>query len=251
MKPFKSKVLMRLHNLTACPTRLLFEICTPDRDLFSVSRKFRTLKSRSAFTSNIRNCSKKSDLIHHKILGRNSSNQKRIIHKMLNHLPFFTSGEIVHGFGRGSKELGIPTANFPLEVVKALPAEITLGIYYGWANVDNGDVHKMVMSIGTNPYYDNQEKSMETHILHKFDGDLYGHLLKVCIVGYLRPERNFNSLEELISAIQTDIEDAKKLLENVENNRQLQYSKFFKTNSNENGKSTPMNLNGDNIKNGS
>lgn len=31
--------------------------------------------------------------------------------KMLNYLPFFVSGEIVKGFGRGSKELGIPTGN--------------------------------------------------------------------------------------------------------------------------------------------
>lgn len=28
---------------------------------------------------------------------------------MLNNLPFFACGEIVSGFGRGSKDLGIPT----------------------------------------------------------------------------------------------------------------------------------------------
>lgn len=91
----------------------------------------------------------------------------------------------------------------------------------------------------------------ETHILHKFDGDLYGHLLKVCIVGYLRPERNFDSLKDLITAIQKDIEDAKNLLDTDENSRQLQYSKFFKTNSNETVKSAPVNKNEDNINNGS
>lgn len=52
------------------------------------------------------------------------------------------------------------TANYPLDVVKNLPAEIETGIYFGWASVDGGIVHKMVMSIGWNPYFDNKEKSM-------------------------------------------------------------------------------------------
>ena len=28
------------------------------------------------------------------------------------HLPYYTVGEVVRGFGRGSKELGIPTGKF-------------------------------------------------------------------------------------------------------------------------------------------
>ena len=51
-------------------------------------------------------------------------------------------------------------ANFPVEVVQNLPKEIDIGIYYGYASIDNGDVHKMVMSIGWNPYYHNKHKSM-------------------------------------------------------------------------------------------
>ncbi|KAL0186542.1 hypothetical protein M9458_018212, partial [Cirrhinus mrigala] len=50
--------------------------------------------------------------------------------------------------------------NFPESVVDNLPADISTGIYYGWACVDNGDIHKMVMSIGWNPYYKNTKKSM-------------------------------------------------------------------------------------------
>lgn len=51
-------------------------------------------------------------------------------------------------------------ANFADSVVDKLPADISTGIYYGWACVGNGDVHKMVMSIGWNPYYKNTKKSM-------------------------------------------------------------------------------------------
>ena len=51
-------------------------------------------------------------------------------------------------------------ANFPNSVVDNLPADISTGIYYGWACVGNGDLYKMVMSIGWNPYYKNVKKSM-------------------------------------------------------------------------------------------
>ena len=53
------------------------------------------------------------------------------------------------------------SANFPEDVVDALPNDMTTGIYFGWAKVDEGpQVHKMVMSVGWNPYYKNEKKSM-------------------------------------------------------------------------------------------
>jgi FAD synthase len=51
-------------------------------------------------------------------------------------------------------------ANFKHNVVEGLPKELDTGVYYGWANVDNGEVHKMVMSIGWNPFFANKTKSM-------------------------------------------------------------------------------------------
>ena len=89
------------------------------------------------------------------------------------------------------------TANFPEEVVEGLPTDVSTGVYYGWAKVDDGPVHKMVMSIGWNPYYKNEKKSMETHILHEFDSDFYGSWLRVIVCGYRRPEKNYKSLGEL------------------------------------------------------
>lgn len=143
-------------------------------------------------------------------------------------LPYFCRGEVIRGFGRGSKELGIPTANFPDSVVEHLPADICTGIYYGWASVGGGDVHKMVMSIGWNPYYKNTKKSMETHIIHTFKEDFYGEILSVVMVGYIRPERGFDSLDALITAIHGDIEEAKRRLDLPED-RKLQEDNFFRT----------------------
>jgi len=151
--------------------------------------------------------------------------------KVFSCLPYFVSGPIIKGFGRGSKELGIPTANFPMEVVKTIPKELDQGVYYGWANIDNGEVHKVVLSIGWNPFYDNKEKSMESHIIHDFGRDLYGCLLKVCVFGYLRPELNFDSLESLIGQINNDIDTAKQMLDEPEALKYKNHS-FFSEKSN-------------------
>ena len=41
-----------------------------------------------------------------------------------------------------------------------LPPELESGVYFGWASVDRGPIHKMVMSIGWNPQYQNEKRSM-------------------------------------------------------------------------------------------
>ncbi|XP_034943756.1 riboflavin kinase [Chelonus insularis] len=141
----------------------------------------------------------------------------KYIYKMCSNdfLPYFASGQIVKGFGRGSKALGIPTANFSEDVVALLPKGFKTGIYYGWAVLE-GQIYKMVMSIGWNPFYQNEKKSMEVHILHKFDRDLHGLELKVIITGFIRPEKNFDSVDALIAEINNDIKTADQLLDKPE-----------------------------------
>lgn len=136
--------------------------------------------------------------------------------KRLTCLPYFTQGTVIKGFGRGSKQLGIPTANFPEDVVSQLPSSIENGVYYGFSSVDGGNVHKMVMSIGWNPHFNNEKRSMETHILHEFENDFYNSLMKVIILGFIRPMQSYSSLDELIKAIYEDIMTAQKSLESPE-----------------------------------
>ncbi|KAL6267811.1 hypothetical protein P5V15_000883 [Pogonomyrmex californicus] len=143
-------------------------------------------------------------------------------------LPYFVSGIVVKGFGRGSKALGIPTANLPESVVNALPKDLSTGVYYGWASL-HGQIYKMVASIGWNPYYKNEKKSMEVHLLHKFQNDFYGDELKVIIVGYIRPERDFSSLDKLIKEIKNDIAIAEHQLEEPVLNK-LKNHDFLMTN---------------------
>ncbi|WVZ87997.1 hypothetical protein U9M48_034559 [Paspalum notatum var. saurae] len=74
-------------------------------------------------------------------------------------------------------------------------------------------IYKMVMSIGWNPYFDNSEKTVEPWLLHNFGEDFYGEELRLAIVGYIRPEANFPSLESLIERIHEDGRIAEKALD--------------------------------------
>lgn len=47
--------------------------------------------------------------------------------------PIYVSGKVVKGFGLGSSELGIPTANIEAEVIKSIP--LSTGIYFGWSQL--------------------------------------------------------------------------------------------------------------------
>ena len=139
-------------------------------------------------------------------------------------------GEIVKGFGRGSKEIGCPTANLSEEVVEnESTKKLSGGIYLGWAKLD-GDldmVEKAVVSVGWNPFYGNTKKSVETHIINSYDSDLYGRLLKLIICAYIRPELNFNSLDELVTAISDDIEYSKSQLDSQEELKPYKYDAFL------------------------
>ncbi|XP_020599948.1 bifunctional riboflavin kinase/FMN phosphatase [Phalaenopsis equestris] len=127
--------------------------------------------------------------------------------------PWYIGGPVVKGFGRGSKVLGIPTANLPAENISGLLSEHTSGVYFGWAKLSTRGIYKMVMSIGWNPYFNNTEKTVEPWLLHEFDDDFYGEELRLVVVGYIRPEANFPSLDSLIQRIRQDGRIAEKALE--------------------------------------
>ncbi|KAL9603810.1 MAG: hypothetical protein Q9219_000919 [cf. Caloplaca sp. 3 TL-2023] len=149
--------------------------------------------------------------------------------------PISLSGPIIRGFGRGSRELGIPTANIPLAGLSVGGhKELESGVYFGWAGVDvdeegrrrsgkskregegegrGGGVWPMVMSIGWNPFYKNSVRSVEVHILHHFPRDFYGARMNLLILGFIRPEYDYVDKDSLVEDIRTDIQVARKSLE--------------------------------------
>ncbi|GAB2298728.1 hypothetical protein Dimus_032802 [Dionaea muscipula] len=128
-------------------------------------------------------------------------------------VPWHIGGPIIKGHGRGSKVLDIPTANLSTEGYSDVLSEHPSGVYFGWAGLSTRGVYKTVLSIGWNPYFNNPQKTIEPWLLHNFNEDFYNEELRLLIVGYIRPEANFPSLESLIEKIREDGRIADKALE--------------------------------------
>lgn len=118
-------------------------------------------------------------------------------------------GRVVPGDKRG-RELGVPTANIHFEEFLH-PGR---GIYAVRAGVDHGAEtvwHDAVASFGLRPAVGGHSDVFEAH-LFDFTGDLYGRHLRVALVEYLRPERDFNSLDDLAVQMREDCSAARELL---------------------------------------
>ena len=161
-------------------------------------------------------------------------------------LPIRFISKCCKGFGRGSKDLGIPTANVSKEDIICTMSVDSLptGIYWGYARIGDGDdgassssdgsstegaslgrTFITAVSIGYNPTYGNEEKTIEPHLIaptghpkrHSSScnetllQDFYGETIRLSVVGYLRPELPFEGLEKLTQAIKKDIADAERL----------------------------------------
>lgn len=126
--------------------------------------------------------------------------------------PCYIQGVVLHGFRRGTTLLDCPTANLPTENIQNRIQHFKMGVYFGWASL-RGEVYKMVANIGKNPSFGNAFMTVEVHLLHTFNHDFYDEELRVVILGSIRTENKFNSLEELKTAIHEDCRIAESLLE--------------------------------------
>lgn len=119
-------------------------------------------------------------------------------------------GTVIHGEKMGRK-LGYPTANIqPGDPLKLCPVD---GIYFVRVIVDDFRGYGM-MSIGLKPTVGEFERTYEVNIFD-FDRDIYGKKIRVEFLKYLRGEKKFDSLEELIQAIDQDKENCMKLIANL------------------------------------
>lgn len=132
--------------------------------------------------------------------------------------PHRVTGEVVHGLGRGGKELGYPTANLTAEVVEAVPGD---GVYAGWFTiVDDGPQtgtmtpgtrYQAAISVGTNPTFDGQTRTVEAFVLDQ-SADLYGRHAAVDFVAHVRGMEKFESVDELLVAMERDVRRTRDIL---------------------------------------
>ena len=113
--------------------------------------------------------------------------------------PYYVSGTVVHGHAIGRK-IGIPTINLIPDDDKMLPAN---GVYLTKSVWEENQIFG-ITNVGCKPTISGEEaKGIETH-LYDFDGDLYDKELTVEFYAYHRPERRFESLEDLKSQLARD-----------------------------------------------
>jgi riboflavin kinase/FMN adenylyltransferase len=122
--------------------------------------------------------------------------------------PYALEGVVVPGEHRGHK-LGFPTANIDIAPERLIPAK---GVYASRAIVD-GKRFTAVTNIGVRPTFENPlpASRVEPHILD-LQEDLYGQYLKLELIEYLRPEKVFNSPEDLIAQVQKDIKKTREVI---------------------------------------
>lgn len=119
--------------------------------------------------------------------------------------PYEVEGEVVTGDRRG-REIGYPTANISTPCL--LPAD---GVYAGRAVLPGGRDVPAAVSVGTNPHFRGDRRRIEAHLLGvERDGDKiaglpeYGWPIRLSLLGFVRDQAVFGSLEELLGQMERD-----------------------------------------------
>jgi riboflavin kinase/FMN adenylyltransferase len=120
-------------------------------------------------------------------------------------------GEVLHGDERG-RQIGFPTAN----VDPGAYVEPAYGVYAVWAGIPDGervDWRPAVVNIGRRPTFKAADAgiTVEVHIFD-YSGDLYGRMLRVALVEFIRPEMKFDGLDAIKAQIAKDCETARDIL---------------------------------------
>lgn len=124
-----------------------------------------------------------------------------LAHEFLGY-PFMVTGKVVRGDQLG-RTLGYPTANlFVEETYKLLPAD---GIYASQVTVGNRKFSGMSY-IGHRPTINGMTRNIEINIFD-FDEDIYGEIIRIHFLHFLRGDEKFSSLEDLKVQLKKDKED--------------------------------------------
>lgn len=141
-----------------------------------------------------------SSLIRHSLRDSHVNEAKKFLGR-----EFYLEGLVTKGEGRG-KKIGFPTANLSFHKDLIVPQK---GVYKTLTKL-RGMNYLSITNIGVNPtFHDNYHLGIETHIFD-FDDDLYGEVIQVHFIEFLREEKKFSSVNDLVEQIQKDCERARE-----------------------------------------
>lgn len=118
--------------------------------------------------------------------------------------PYALTGRVVPGAGRG-QELGFPTANLTA-IETLIPAD---GVYWAETRIGQG-TYQAGLSIGTLPTFGSHPRQVEAHIID-YNGNLNNQILTLSVRQYLRPQKKFALIPQLVTQIAADIDQIRGL----------------------------------------
>lgn len=122
--------------------------------------------------------------------------------------PFFIKAKVVKGKQLG-RTLGFPTANLQIEDSDKLIPKI--GVYFVEVIVE-GEKHFGMLNVGLNPTTDTDNKLKIEVNIFDFEKDIYNTTITLNFIKWLRDEKKFNNLNELIDAIKADKDNCLALI---------------------------------------
>jgi riboflavin kinase/FMN adenylyltransferase len=130
--------------------------------------------------------------------------------------PYCVTGRVQHGNKIG-RQLGVPTANVRMHRFRC-PLQ---GVYTVLARF-NGNEVRGISNVGVRPTVNGRLPVLEVH-LFDWQEEIYGQLMQVEFLHFLRPEKRFDGLEALKTQIFLDIETARRWFEQTpEQNSQVE-----------------------------
>src|SRR3546814_21152950 len=85
------------------------------------------------------------------------------------------------------------------------------GIYAVRGRLPDGRLLDGVANLGIRPMFDPPKELLEPYFFD-FSENLYGQMVEVQFIAFLRPEAKFETMDELIAQIDSDCEDARQIL---------------------------------------
>jgi riboflavin kinase/FMN adenylyltransferase len=120
--------------------------------------------------------------------------------------PFAIEGIVEHGDRRG-RQIGYPTANLSLGSY----LRPRYGIYAVRGRLPDGRVLDGAANLGIRPTFEPPKELLEPYFFD-FNEDLYGQVIEVELISFIRPELKFDTMDALVAQMDMDCEEAKRRL---------------------------------------
>jgi riboflavin kinase/FMN adenylyltransferase len=123
--------------------------------------------------------------------------------------PYALEGPVVQGYQRG-RTIGVPTANLDCGD-QLVPAD---GVYAARCAV-GGTTYPVALSVGTMPTFGENRRQVEAFLLG-FSGDLYGQVLRVEVLDWVREQWKLPGIDALQRQIAKDVDIVRRVVANVD-----------------------------------